>query len=156
MCGSAPNCRSQSPSPSTTSVSDPEIFASFRKPRPKAGCTRSVSRKLAVTSNPRTLNGSPEPVRLKMFHRPAARGSKDWLCRFQSSKLPGATLFQSLVCPGESSMIMTMRSVSGNVTGRIRKASATLKIAVFAPIPRASVATAIEVNAKFLRNVRRL
>src|SRR3954451_8371090 len=55
----------------------------------------------------------------------------------------------------ERAQIATMRSASLNGSGRSSMVSITLKMALFAPIPRASVAIAIKLKPVDFSNMRR-
>ena len=63
--------------------------------------------------------------------------------------------FESLVPVGSCRATFMMRSGCGYGSGCSRTASTTVKIAVLAPMPMASAASAIAVNPRFRRIVRR-
>ena len=67
--------------------------------------------------------------------------------RFQSSRRPGATRLSDCAFAGFASITLTSRSAFGNGRGLISTVSTTEKIAVVAPIPKASVRTAMRANA---------
>jgi hypothetical protein len=71
---------------------------------------------------------------------------KTWLRFFQSTKLPGAGVLRGKLAAEFSSQTITTRSGSAKGSGRKRTASTVEKIAVLAPMPRASAPTATEVN----------
>src|SRR5262245_2801380 len=60
-----------------------------------------------------------------------------------------------LVPCGDVTCTNTSRSGSGNGTGLSSTAFTTEKIAVFAPMPRASADTAAAVNPRLCQNIRR-
>ena len=86
--------------------------------------------------------------------RVAAMSLKTWLRCFQSKKLAGAGVLRGKLAALLSSQTMTTRSGSANGSGRSSTASTVEKIAVLAPIPRASAPTATAVNPGEWRSSR--
>jgi hypothetical protein len=85
--------------------------------------------------------------------RPTASDSNTVLSAFQSRKFGHEIEISG--CDGVDSLRLTMRFASGYGSGRRSTALITLKIAVFAPMPNASVRTAMSVNPGDLRSWRR-
>jgi hypothetical protein len=82
----------------------------------------------------------------------AAIASNVRLRSSQSRKLSGAT--GPRAARGGRSQTITRRSGSGNGSGRISVASTSANIALFAPMPSASVMAASAVNPGARRNCR--
>ena len=76
----------------------------------------------------------------------AAMSLKTWLRFFQSTKFPGAGVLRGKLAAEFSSQTITTRSGSAKGSGRRSTASTVEKIAVLAPMPRASAPTATAVN----------
>src|SRR5438270_13541266 len=114
-----------------------------------------ILKNAAVTTKPDTRSG-PRPstlLRLNDSRRPTASDSKTLLWAFQSRKLGHEIEISGW--PIFDSWRVTMRCASGYGSGRSKTALTMLKIAVFAPMPSASVRTATRVNPGDLRSWRR-
>jgi hypothetical protein len=101
---------------------------------------------------PTSCSGSPSPVSVNELRPNAATSSKTVFCFFQSKKFAGATRHLSFA--GVRSHSDTSRSGSRYGSGLSNTALTTLKIAVFAPIPNASVITAIAVTLLCFNSIR--
>src|SRR4030095_4169588 len=149
--GSAPNARRQNPSlSSTTRVLPPGRSSSSRKLRPSTGEIFSVGGKVAVTLRPGMTSASPFDVQVNPALVVAASDSNARDCERQSRKLgcdaanvdqPRSTLL---------SQTRTRRSGSVNGSGRSITALTTLKMAVVAPTPNASVRAPMAVKPGLL------
>src|SRR6266516_7553109 len=153
--GSPPNRFCQNERLNSTTSLRPAASSSGRKRRPSSGRTRRMGKNVAETRKASTRSGLSRLVRLKSLEPIAARFSNTWFCACQSTKVPGATLkvgkpnFTLLSCN------RTNRSGSGKESGRNKTPFTTLKMAVFAPMPSASVSTATAVKPGFLSNWRK-
>ena len=156
MSGAAPKARRQKASVSRTTRSRPSFSSSSRKFRPIAGGRPSASRKPGDTASVRMRSGSPVPVRFVAPSLNAAIAANDVASRRQSKKSAGDTAPYMRPSRGRCSASDMIRSASAYGRGRQRTASTTLKIAVLAPMPRASAATATSVNDGWRRSMRRL
>ena len=114
----------------------------------------NVGRKVAVTLKPSTISASPFAVHVKPALFIAASDSKLPACARQSRKFgcevanvgqPRSTLL---------SQMRTSRSGSAKGSGRNITALTTLKIAVLAPTPSASVTAATRVKPGLFRSAR--
>jgi hypothetical protein len=74
-------------------------------------------------------------------------------CFFQSKKFPGDV--RTRPCPGAVCQSASKRSGSRYGSGLSKTAFTTLNIAVFAPIPSASVSTAIAVTPGRFNSIRK-
>src|SRR5690349_10748347 len=101
-----------------------------------------------------TFCGLPSPVRLTSSQAYAPIWSKDCASLPHSRYVAGATEFMSMFCRGRDSTSATILSAFSNGAGWSRKASARLKIAVFAPIPNASATTHTSVVSLCLKSIR--
>src|SRR6185436_12524460 len=150
---SPPKRRFQSSCVRTMTAFLPGWSSSGAKVRPSTGWARSTESPLGDILRPPIRSGSPSPARLSSPGATAAIDSKAVVCRAQSRKTPTET---ELPWPGlEVSQTWTTCPGSSNGSGRSSTASTTLNIAVFAPIPRASVSTAAAVNPGAFRSCRR-
>ena len=104
---------------------------------------------------PRIRSGFAPPTKLKSLTLTASICSKTLFCFCQSRKLAGEGLKR-----GTSGSLVSHNYISLSWSlygyGRSSTAFTTLKIAVFAPIPNASVSAATAVKPGLLRSVRRL
>src|SRR4051812_2942628 len=149
--GSAAKRSRQRRSESTTTRSRPGRSSAAVKTRPSSGLTPNASKYPAETRSPTILSGGPSPVRLKLDVQEAARREKERASR-KPRKL-AAESERSSPCWVRQSW--TIRSGWGNGSGFSTTAWSRLKIAVVAPTPRASVATAISAKTGALRSWRR-
>ena len=133
----------------------PGTSSSRTNERPSRGGTPRTEKKSAETRCTWISSGSPPLVRLTRVSQLAANCSNDTLCFFQSRKFAGETEFWERPRWKFFSQTMTMLSASRYASERRRTPLITLKMALFAPIPRASAITAVRVNPGFLRNERR-
>ncbi len=98
-----------------------------------------------MTCRPVSRSARPSPVQTKTSLRDAASDSKTRVRARQSTKFSHDT---EMPLPARLvSCTKTIRSGSGNASGRNRMPSTIEKIAVDAPMPSASVATTASVNA---------
>jgi hypothetical protein len=84
---------------------------------------------------------------LKLAPIVAATSLKTWLSVRMSRYWPVENQSCATLSPGERCQRIAIRSASSYGSGRSSNAFVTLKIAVLAPIPNASDATATAVNA---------
>ena len=149
--GSAPNFRRQTPSLSSTTCNPAGVSSATEKSRPIAGFTPSVRKKLAATRIPLMRSASPLTIRVGAHERISVIWSKLWLRSRQSRNVVKPTFPATPV--GPRSPMSTSRSGSAYGSGRSSTAFRTLKIAVLAPIPSASVssATAVKPGARSSR-----
>jgi hypothetical protein len=84
----------------------------------------------------------------------ALRLSHDWHCARTSLKLGSESGNCGMFVRGLLPQKRANRSGCGNGSGRNSVALTTLKIAVFAPIPSASIITASAVKPGFFHNIR--
>ena len=101
-----------------------------------------------------TCSGSPRPVRLKVSLTYAATPEKERLRSRTISKRRHVSTPRSTGLPFFWAEISTSCSGFAYGSGRRRSASITLKMALFAPIPSASVSTATAVNRRAIVNWR--
>jgi hypothetical protein len=134
---------------------EPGFSSSTEKPRPSAGRTPSIGNRSAVTALPAIFCGSPTPVRLKLTELTADIPSNECVCVFQSMKLAGAGVFFGNPRRDASSHNITSRSGAANGSGLRSTALTRLKMAVFAPMPSASVNTAMTVNPGRFNSMRK-
>src|SRR5262249_52625124 len=118
-----------------------------------ARSTWSVRKKFAVTARPITRTGSPSPEMTPPIGSRAARFEKTLCCARQSRKFGKETD----LCGDSLEVSAIAKSCSGCGNGSAFKSTplTTLKMAVFAPIPRASVKIATTENTGFLINWRK-
>ena len=130
-----------------TRVSEPSVAV---KSRPWTGCTPSVARKFWLTRTAPTRSGSPPPVRLTRSARSDASCSNVELRLMKSVTSAGEAGRRSKPARRCTSALnshgITRRSGSANGSGRTSTASTTLNIAALAPMPSASVVSAMRVN----------
>ena len=107
-----------------------------------------------VTRRPTTCSGSPPPVTVPVPTSSSAISSKERLCSFQSRKFGADTPSRLMPSFKSVSKINARRSEPGLDRGRSTTELTTLKMAVFAPIPRARTSKATIVKPGILRNVR--
>ncbi len=138
--GSAPNLCAQSRWLSTTTLACPGSFSPSANPRPWTGLTPSRSKKLELTRAAWSRTGSPRPVIVRSSLSMAARDAKEGAWATTSRKFCGE--YTPVDRPSHTWASWTRRSGSSKGSGLSRTASMTLKIALLAPMPRASVATA--------------
>jgi len=155
MPGSAAKRRRHRRSLSTTSRSRPGWSSPSWKPRPSTGWTPRVVKKLALTSVCVARSGSPPaPTMLAMPPPHVARFSSVVLSRRISSRSAGLSLFHSLEFSGIRWRTITRLSRCGKAMGFHSRESQTLKTAVVAPMPSASVSTAVTAKPGDLRSMR--
>ena len=155
ICLSPPNRFCQNHRLNSTTSLRPAASSSGRKRRPSSGRTRRMGKNVAETRKADTRSGLSRPVRLKSLELIAARFSNTWFCVCQSMKVPGATLKIGNPNLTLLSCNRTNRSGSGKDSGRSRTPFTTLKMALFAPMPKASANTATRVKPGLLRSWRR-
>jgi hypothetical protein len=119
--------------------------SSSTKKRPSVGCTASARNIAAVMVAPRTCSGSPPPS-VTLRQRKAPTASKDWLRVAQSNNVGGDASITGTGSLGLVSQRTTSRSASGKGVARRMTRSKIVKMAVFVPMPRASVRTATTAN----------
>ena len=129
------------------------------KSRPACGETPSVRRYCAPISSPRMRSGSPSaPVRL--YSRPENRAWRsNACCCFSNIRYFGYDQTISRNVPGASSSGLVRwtsirRSGSANGSGFSSSPFTSVKIAVLAPMPSASVVMAISVKTGAFSSVR--
>jgi hypothetical protein len=144
MAGSPPKRSCHSAWPSTTTCVRPGSFSPVTNPRPSAGRTRSTSKKAALTAAPSRRTASPWPVSVIPVESSAENRSSVFDCFSMSRKFWGDS--HAIDLPFQSASTWTRRSASGNGSGRSSTAFTTLKIALVAPIPSASVSAATSVK----------
>src|SRR5690348_11891587 len=132
----------------------PGTSSSGKNARPSCGCTPSISKKFAVMWKAWTFCGLPSPVRLTSSQAYAPIWAKDCASLRRSRYVAGATECMSMVCRGRDSTSATILSAFSNGAGCSRNASATLNIAVFAPMPNASATTHTSVVSLCLKSIR--
>src|SRR5882762_11134427 len=101
-----------------------------------------MEKKFVETAWTATSWGSPFPVRLLRMSTMKAMLEKTVLRLCQSRKFGGETVLWGLGCCELDSQTITRLAGSWYGSGRRRTELMTEKIAVFAPMPRASVRTA--------------
>jgi hypothetical protein len=99
-----------------------------------------------VTSHAEKRSGSPSPIIEKLNGSIPAMASNELLCSLQSTKFAGETSLRGMPALLLFCQSVTTRSASRYGSGRSNTALMTLNIAVFAPMPKASVKTTISVN----------
>src|SRR4029453_6317451 len=130
----------------------PGRSSSVRKSRPSTGDTPNNDKKPEDTNLPCKGLGFPAPLKLKFsFERTADADANTLRSSRQSTKFGYET-----APPAAYSPTITSCSGAWYGNGRNRTALTMLKIAVFAPIPKLSVSTAISVNPGYLRSIRPL
>ena len=134
----------------------PASCSSGVKGRPTGNGARSVSKKSREIDSDITRSEVPGPRRIGWLPGSKAQMfSKETLaCGSQSSKSGAERRSVRFGCLRSVRKTETRFSDSGNGRGFQSCASSTLKIAVFAPMPRASVSTAMAVKPGFLRSMR--
>ena len=148
---SPPNRCCHNPYESTATLLWPGWFSSSLKVRPRIGRTPSTLNRLALTSAPSRRTGSPWPVRITR-ERAIAAASASVLLNFFTSVKFGPDIVAR--CPPKKWYRPTSRFGSAYGSGFSSTPCTTLKIALFAPIPRASVSTATIVNPGLLSSRR--
>ncbi len=153
--GSASNCERHNWS-LMTATSAPARSSSSWKPRPSTGWTPSVEKNSDETTAPSMCSDRVPDVSVKSASRYADNDSTPWARERQSKKFGHDTDVERM--PGARrrsvSVTATRRSGWGNGNGRSRTALMTLNIAVFAPMPSASVMMATRLKPGDLRSVR--
>ncbi len=151
--GSPPNVRCQKPWASTTTPERPGRCSSVANPRPRPTGMPSMSKSPSLTLAPRTSRGSPAPSSVKTPVAYASTASK--------VRLPSRTVMKSgaesavyAVPSGYSVLTTCRRSASRYGSGSRRTPCTTLKMALVAPMPSASVSTATAVKPGARRRVR--
>ena len=144
MRGSEPNRRRQRASLRSTAAGPPGRSSSAVKPRPMAGTTPSTAGASAVMYPVRSRSGAPLPVRLTDPSAKAATRANDRV-RSRSSQYSGTL---SSACGSWVRCPQIIARRSGRSYGSARRSTpfTTLKMAVLAPMPRASVINATAVN----------
>ena len=129
--------------------------SSGRKARPSSACTPSAGNRLAEMYEARIFSLPPAWTRLNSVS-PVQNAicSNTRCCVCQSSKSGGVTDSCSIPFCGLRSHSITRCSGSGYGSGLSNTPLTTLKIAVFAPMPRASVKIASNVKPGCFRNIR--
>ncbi|HVZ48558.1 MAG TPA: hypothetical protein VG916_07225 [Gemmatimonadaceae bacterium] len=105
-----------------------------------------------MTRCPSSRSGTPSPVSDGRHASAAAMASKAW-ARARTSKNVPSVAGIGAPCALRSSRV-TSRSACGKGSGSTRIGLTTLNTAVLAPMPTASVATAVHVNAGLRRRRR--
>src|SRR5262249_22420028 len=110
--------------------------------------------KPSVTDAPVSRSGSPAPVKIgeELVNPPIAAKLRP--CAFQSAKSGSDAPSCLMSAEGFAPQIQTSRSGCGEGSGRSSTELITQKLAAFAPMPSASVITAIEVKPGFFNNIR--
>jgi hypothetical protein len=132
----------------TTTCSRPGRSSPAPYVRPSCASTPSRWNISALVCRTLSCSGLSCPVIVTFQDCAAATDSNERPCSRQSRKFAGATGFQP------SCSTVTSRDGSRYGSGRSSTALTTEKIAVFAPMPSASVSTATAVKPGFLRIVR--
>src|SRR5262249_40449710 len=106
-----------------------------------------------VTKQPSKRSGSPLSAKVKFRERYAPIYSNDRFCALQSAKSRYEAEF--IVVPFRECVISKVTNFSGSEKGSGLRSTAftTLKIAVFAPMPRVRAITATRVKPGVFRNV---
>ena len=153
MLGSAPRCRCQYACDRTATRSPPGSNSSSRNPRPRMGWTPNAGNQPDVTNAPAIDSRVPSARRSsKPIPSSAATSSKMPRCARMSSKSAHAML--SDFSRGPFTEILTNRLGSRYGSGRKTTVSTTVKMAVFAPMPSASVTIATAEKTLFLTRSR--
>ena len=151
---SAPNWLRHMPSLRTTTAAAPRSPSLGSSVRPSSGFVVNTEKKFWVTAMVLASEGSPRPVRVSEWLARPAMALKTWLLSRNSSRL-GYDIPASVIPRfGFASGNKASRPGSGYGSGRSRTASTTEKIAVFAPMPSASVKIATTVKPGDLRSMR--
>src|ERR1039458_325653 len=116
----------------------------------------SSENRLGVTRWALTNSGSPPAVSVKVRSPTSAKPSNERLCLRHSRKCHAATgrAGPKLAHLGTTSCTATNRSASGQESGRSNTPLKTVKMAVLAPMPRASVRIATTAKPGLRINVR--
>src|SRR5215471_20673569 len=124
----------------------PGLSSSSKKVRPIDGVAPRRRNKLADTEAPVSRSGSPRPVRLNDLPRKAEISAQALFWSRQSRKFAGATA--NWLQPLEKLFSDNITILSGSWKGSGRRTTAliTVKMAELAPMPRASVITAMAVK----------
>src|SRR6476659_8299523 len=136
------------------------VPSSFVKLRPCDGGNPRTSKKLQVTSAAGTVCAGEPAFRLTTDAPPVPPATSSKISRPNSRNRATVRSLRFNVAErapfsSRASYTLTSRSASGKGNGRSSTPSTTEKIAVFAPIPSASVKTATRVNAGDLRSWRK-
>ena len=113
--------------------------------------TPNKSKRLAETRRPSRRSGSPTPVRLKLRSANAAMPSKT--CSASPIEKVGRATACSSGTRGESRFPRSPRVGRDSCKAAVarRRVLTTLKMALFAPMPRASASTAIDRESRVLQ-----
>lgn len=152
IAGSAPNRSRQSPSLRITTLSPRRRFSSGTNVRPSAARTPRTENRSVDTSANGVRSRPSSADRMRDVSTKAAIDVNARLRSRKSSRFSGDVGKSSP--SGFSSQMRTSRSGSSNDSGRSTTASSTLKIAVVAPMPSASVPTIMAVNPGRRRSMR--
>ena len=132
----------------------PGLASSSRKVRPSAGSAPSTSKKLSVTRPIRSCSGLSSPVSAAVFAQIAPNASQVVVRSrrsFSSGPESGARGYPASVMSDHTKM-RRLASRYGSGASSIRWTM--LKMAVFAPIPIASVSSTTAANAGAFQSVR--
>src|SRR5262245_20907703 len=127
------------------------LTSSGRNPRPRLGRTPRTSKNSPVTRRPASGTG-PSGVSMKNDRPTAAADVAKTPDCCQSVKSGYDAMVR--IVPGASRTAMARRSAAAKGSGSMSTALTTLKMAVLAPIPSASVSTATVVNPRCLASIR--
>ena len=145
---SPPSRRCQNPWLTIAATAGPGRPSAAVKSRPIAGLTPSTVKRLITCAPAIRSEGSPgaAPRTAVLNVAKAASDSKDCASRCQSAKSAADTLLLLMPCSGLNAISRTRCSEPGYGSGRRSTALSALKMAVFAPMPSASVARIIAVE----------
>ena len=130
----------------------PPGWSSFAtKARPNSGRTPRTSKKFQVLRAAGISSASPRPLKLKLSFVTAAMLENERLCSWMVVN----RRYDISVNSERATATNASRLGSAKGKGRSSNALATVKIAVFAPMPSASVKTATEVKPGLFANMRR-
>jgi hypothetical protein len=133
----------------------PGASSSDVKVLPSIGFASSIGNNEAETRAAVTRSGSPWPEMSTCSSRKAPRVLNDLCSRTKMAKSGAEKPTLGYPIPGKPSP--SAMSLDGSLNGKGRKSTVftTLKIAVFAPMPSASVTTATAVKPGFLASIRK-
>ena len=135
---SPPNRRIQNPWLRTAVRGAPGASCSGAKSWPCSGRAPSIGSRFDETRITPTRSGSPLPVIFRFDPNAIASCSKPVWCVLMSKYCAVENQSSSMFRPGDRFHRIASRSASAYGSGRTSSAYATLKIAVFAPMPIAS------------------